>query len=201
MNGTHRTLNRAMLTVIGIVMITVGVFTAWAGASPEMGRRWSSTGQDALGWTRQQLRTAPIPGTDTSWWTAAALLAGVLAIVLLMLWIVSQGGGRTNSIGTHDDAGRGTTTVDVSFAAQAITDANAGNDQILSTGVTAWKLKGTEALKITVQARRGASPAQIDSAVQDVIAGLDAVLGEQVPVLLRIVSGPRARFTRPERVH
>ncbi|QNE14585.1 hypothetical protein [Pseudarthrobacter sp. NBSH8] len=201
MNSTNRGLNRFLLAILGIVVLAAGVLTGWAGAAPELARQWTRIGQHTLAWTRQQLRAAPIPGTDTSWWTAASLLAVVLALVLLVFWIRSQGGGHIRRIGNHEDAGRGATAVDVSYAAEAITDATAGNDQILSTTVTAWRLKGADALKINVQARRGASPADIESAMEVVIAGLDTILGEQVPVLVHIGSGPRSRFAGPELVH
>ncbi|WP_104138941.1 hypothetical protein [Arthrobacter sp. ZGTC131] len=200
MNSTPRALNRFLLALLGIVLFAAGALTAWAGASPAVARQWTRAGQDTLDRITGQLRAAPVPGTGSSWWTAAAFLLLLLLVGLLVAWIATQGGGRTGSLGAHEDAGRGTTTVDVSFAAQSIRDATAQNRQLRSTTVSAWKIRGAHALRISVQARKGASPADISSALEEVISGLDAVLGEQIPVLVRIAAGPRTRFAHRERV-
>jgi hypothetical protein len=201
MNSTHRGLNRLLLFLLGAVLLAAGALSVWAGATPEMARQWARTGQDILDRPKQQLNAAPIPGTGTSWWTAAALLLLIVTVILLACWIASQGRGRTGDLGAHEDAGHGTTTVEASFAVQTIGDATAENRQLLSTTVSAWNVKGVHTLKLSLQARKGASPADIASAIEEIITGLDTVLGEQIPVLVRIGAGPRTRFARAERVH
>lgn len=201
MSSTHRGLNRILLALLGAVLLAAGTLTMWAGASPNVARQWTRTGADTLAWTRQQLRATPIPGTDTSWWTVSALLLLAVMVTLLVCWIASQGGGRTGSLGAHEDAGQGATTVDITFAAQAINDATAENGQLLSTTVSAWHVKGAEALRISVQARKGASPADISAAIEEAINGLETVLGERIPALVRIGAGQRTRFARAQRVY
>ena len=75
-----------------------------------------------------------------------------------------------------------------------------GRPGVYSTAVSAWKSHGTEGLKITVQARKGASPRAVADTVEETVRGLDALLGEQVPVLVRIRSGVRSASAGIERV-
>lgn len=200
MNSTPRALNRFLLILLGAALFVAGALTAGAGASPAVARLWTRAGQDTLDRITGQLRAAPVPGTGTSWWTAAAFVLLLLLVGLLVSWIAAQGGGRRGDLGGHEDAARGSTTVDVSFAARAVRDATAQNRHVLSTTVSAWKIRGAHALRISVQTRKGASPADISSTLEEVVSGLDAVLGEQIPVLVRIGAGPRTRFAHPDRV-
>ena len=90
--------------------------------------------------------------------------------------------------------------MEATLAGQAIKDALAGNDQILATTVQAWRPRGIDGLIVSVQARKGASPRDITLTIAELLSGLDALLGEQIPVLIRIKAGTRTRFARTERV-
>lgn len=202
MNGTHRGLNRLLLGLLGLLLFTAGTLTAAAGLDPDIARAWTRTGADTWAWVLQQLRSAPVGDTGISWWTVAILGVLVLAILLLLGWIFSQGGGRSDQIGVHSSsAGNGITTVDTSLAARAIREAMAGDGQVLSTGVSSWKIKGTHGLKMEIQARKGASPRQIATTAEDTITGLDTLLGEQIPMLVHIRAGTRTRSARAEHPH
>jgi hypothetical protein len=199
MTTTNRALNRAVLGVLGVALIIAGALTAAAGFSADVANDWTRIGTQAWAWTQQQLGSARIPNTSTSWWTVAVFGVLLVAAFLLVCWIMSQGGGRTNHVGRHEESD-GTTTVESGLAAQAIKDALSGNEQVLSTAVQAWRIRGTDGLKISVQARKGASPRDVTLTIAELVAGLDALLGEQVPVLIRIKAGARTRFARTERV-
>jgi len=199
MTTTNRALNRAVLGVLGLALIIAGALTAAAGLSAGVASDWTRIGTQAWAWAQQQLGAARIPNTSTSWWTVAVLGALLAAAALLVGWILSQGGGRTNQVGRHEEPD-GTTTVESGLAAQAIKDALSGNEQVLFTAVQTWRIRGADGLKISVQARKGASPRDITLTIAELVAGLDALFGEQVPVLIRIKAGARTRFARTERV-
>lgn len=201
MRGTHRGLNRFVLILLGLALLGAGALTAAAGAFPDVARIWADTGTRTTDLVREQLPTAAVPGSDVSWWTIAAIGSIVLAIILLVGWIFSQGGGRTVHAGSRNDGGSGTTTVDAGLLAQAVKDATAGNDEILAVFVSSWTVKGSPALKLSIQARKGASPATVTATAKELVAGIDRLLGEQMPVLIRIGAGTRTRFTRTQRVH
>jgi hypothetical protein len=200
MSCTHRLLNRFLLVLLGLVLLGSGALTAAAGAVPDVARTWADTGSRTTVMVRDQLRAAAVPGAGVSWWTIAAIGSIVLAIIALVSWIASQGGGRTGHAGCRDDGGHGTTTVDTGLLSQAVKDAAAGNDAILAVSVSSWTVKGNPALKLRIQARKGASPATLTASARDLVAGIDRLLGEHLPVLIRIGAGSRTGFARAQRV-
>ncbi|WP_425862723.1 hypothetical protein [Arthrobacter sp. TWP1-1] len=202
MNGTNRGLNRAMLGVFGLVLAAAGAMAILAGASRGFAQSWTSTGTTIWASIQERLDAARIPGTDTSWWTATVFALLALIAVLVVCWIASQGTGRSNQLARQDDQA-GDTTVDTTVAAQAIKAALAGNSQVLSTSVQSWETKGAEegtGLKISVQVRKGTSPAEVSTAVEHLLESLDQLLGFQLPVLVRIKAGARTKFAHTERV-
>lgn len=202
MNGTHRVLNRTLLGLLGLVLAAAGAVSILAGTSRGFAQRWTEGGTELWASIQERLDEARISGTEVSWWTLMALTLLVLCAVLLVCWIASQGTGRSNHVARLEESG-GDTTVDTAVAAQAIKSALAGNPQILSTSVQSWETKGAaqgNGLKISVQTRKGASPAEVSDAVEHVVEGLDKLLGFQIPVLVRIRAGARTRFARTERV-
>lgn len=199
MNGTRRGLNRALLALVGLLLIAAGAFAVLAGSSQEFAKAWTRTGTEFWARIQEQLAAAKITGQETSWWTVAVMGVLVVAVILLVCWILSQGGGRTNQL-ARDDGDAGTTTVETAVASQAIKAALAGNKQVLASTVQTWRLKGGSGLKISLQARKGASPRELTAALDELVNGLDALLGDEIPVLIRIKAGTRSRFARTERV-
>lgn len=199
MNGTRRGLNRALLALVGLLLIAAGALAVLAGSSQEFAKAWTRTGTEFWARIQEQLAAAKITGQETSWWTVAVMGVLVVAAILLVCWIVSQGGGRTNQL-ARDDGDAGTTTVETAVASQAIKAALAGNKQVLASTVQTWRLKGGSGLKISLQARKGASPRELTEVLDELVNGLDALLGDEIPVLIRIKAGTRSRFARTERV-
>ena len=202
MNRTPRVLNRVLLGALGAVLVVAGIAAAWAGTSRGFAREWASAGARAWARVQENLAAGQIAGTAISWWTVAVFAVLLLAAVLLVSWIASQGTGRSNEL-ARADATAGNTTVDTAVAAEAVKAALAGNTQVLSTSVQSWKMRGSAGgtgLKISVQARKGASPVEVGSAVEHLVHELDELLGAQLPVLVRIRAGTRTRFARTERV-
>ncbi|ALE04492.1 hypothetical protein AL755_02105 (plasmid) [Arthrobacter sp. ERGS1:01] len=209
MNGTRRGLNRTLLGVFGLVLIGLGGLAVLAGSNQDFAKSWTRNGTELWASIQQQLAAARIPGQGYSWWTVAVLGLALVAAILLVCWIASQGGGRTNQLARHDgDPGTstagtttaGTTTVETAVAGQAIKAALAGNSQVLATTVQSWRVRGGNGLKISLQARKGASPRELTAVLDDLVEGLDVLLGEEIPVLIRIRAGTRTRFARTERV-
>lgn len=212
MNGTHRRLNRALLGVLGLVLAAAGTIAIVAGTSSTFAQRWTATGTEIWASIQDSLAAAKILGADASWWSVAVLAALVLAAVLLVCWIASQGTGRSNQLAqqkTTEDK----TTVDTAVAAQAFKAALADNTQVLATSVQSWNNKywtnkawkitsggSNSGLKISIQTRKGASPVEVMAAVEYLVEGLDQLLGFRLPVLVRIKAGTRTLFARTERV-
>lgn len=204
MNGTRRGLNRTLLALLGLLLIAAATLAILAGTSRGFAQAWTEAGMDVWARIQERLGAARIPGIELSWWTVAVFALLVLAAVLLVSWIATQGAGRSNYLATEKSAA-GDTIVDAAVAGQAVKAALAQNSQVLSTSAQSWKTKGGAGsggtgLKLSVQARKGASPAELASDVEHLVKEIDALLGIQIPVLVRIKSGTRSKFARTERV-
>ncbi|MFQ4149503.1 hypothetical protein AAGW05_12525 [Arthrobacter sp. LAPM80] len=202
MNGTRRGLNRTLLGLMGLVLIGAGAMAILAGTSSRFAQGWTSAGTSMWARVQENLAAARIPGTSSSWWSVGILAFLIVSAVLLVWWMASQGTGRSNQL-ARQDSETGNTTVDTAVASQAVKAALQGNNQILATSVQSWKTRGYTdgaGLKISVQARKGASPTEVGAAVGQVVDDLDELLGRQLPVLVRIKAGTRTKFARTERV-
>lgn len=201
MSGTPRTLNRLLLGLFGLLLAGAGVLVGAAGLYPGIAAGWNTAGTSLREDASAVLASAPIPGTSTSWWTIAALALALIIIVLLVAWIASQGGGRTNRVGRREDpAKNGTTTVETPLVAAAVRDAVSGDDRIISATVSTWKVKRSDGLKLTLQGRKGVSPKELAARGEELITGLDHLLGDQGPVLIRITTGLRSSLSGTDRV-
>ena len=198
MSSTHRWLNRTLLAVLGLTVLALGALTAAAGLVPTIAEAWTSIGTTAAEGLPGLLASAPLTA-DISWWTIAALALVVVCAALLIGWIVSQGGGRTDTVGRQSSAS-GTTTVETSLVADALRTALDDNGQVLAVAVSSWRVRRRTGLRVRVQPRRGASPGTVVAAANEAIAGLDTLLGERIPVLVSVQNGARTRFTRTRRV-
>lgn len=198
MSSTHRWLNRTLLAVLGLMLVAIGALTAAAGLVPDVAEAWTSIGATAVSGLPALLASAPLTA-DTSWWTIAALALVVVCAALLIGWIVSQGGGRTSTVGRQASA-MGDTTVETSLVADALRTALEENGQILAVAVSSWRVRRQTGLRVRVQPRRGASPDAVVAAANEAIAGLDTLLGDRIPVLVSVHTGARTRFTRTRRV-
>lgn len=203
MNGTRRGVNRTLLALLGLLLVGAGAMAILAGTRISFARDLTAAGTRTWERIQENLAVSRIPGTDTSWWSAAVFAFLIVVAVLLVCWIASQGTGRSNQLATQEKNDSGKTTVDSAVAEDIIKAALAGNTQVLSSSVQSWQMKGVAGgtgLKISVQARKGASPAELSAAVERLVNGLDELLGTQLPVLVRIKAGTRTRFARTERV-
>ncbi|WCI08050.1 hypothetical protein PJ267_16200 [Arthrobacter sp. OVS8] len=201
MRQTNRALNRSLLALLGLVLLAAGVLTAAAGLVPEVAAAWTATAAAGLDRSGELLSTAPLPGAARSWWAVAAVTGLLLASGLSVAWLASQGGGRTPRAATDLDGDRGSTVVDIEFVAACVSATLAGNLQVLGTSVSAWRVHGTTGLRLRLEARKGASPREIADTAEELVLGLDRLLGHPVPVLVRITSGTRSRLAGVNRVH
>lgn len=202
MNGTNRGLNRTILAIFGLILAGAGTLAILAGVSRGFAQSLTSAGTNLWSRIQERLDAARISGAEISWWTIAVLVLLIVVAVLLVSWLASQGTGRSNELAKAESP-TGNTTVDIAVAAQAIKAALAENNQILASSVQSWKTRGIGSdpgLKIVLQARKGASPAEVRVAVEHLVLGLDELLGIQLPVLIRIKAGTRSKFARTERV-
>ena len=207
MNNTNRALNRILLAITGLALLSAGVLAAGAALVPARGELWSTITSGLLERWRHLLATAPAPDPLGSWWALAVPALPLLGAVASVVWLTRQGGGRTGTAALAQDPELGDTAVDVSYLAAAVEEALECNRAVVGSSLTAWRGQGNRrnrrntspGLRLTLQARKGASPREVADLAEGLVSGIDALLGHRSTVLVRIGSGPRTKLARAHR--
>ncbi|WP_424466927.1 hypothetical protein [Pseudoclavibacter helvolus] len=200
MNSTNRGLNRLLIVALGLVLLVVGAAAAVGAWVPGAKDAWTPVSEGVQTQTSSWLQQTPLADTGSSWILVALVALIVLGIILLLAFSLRQGQGRTGTIIRDRSPETGRTIVDVSVARDALSDALDARDEFLSTSVSAYDVKRTPVLKVSATCRRGVSPRDATAIVEQNLEALDALLGKQVPVLLRLSGGFRARVQQSTRL-
>lgn len=194
MNTTNRALNRTGILLLGLVLLALGAAVALAALVPGGLAFWRDGAASAESWLADVLVATPLGTSGHSWLLIALAAAGVLAIVLLLVFVFRQGGGSTRTL-VRDAGDIGVSTIDVGVAESAIVAALEAYPGIVSTHVSSHRLRRSTVMRIRVNARRGTSPRDIREYVDTVVGRWDALLGRELPVLVTISAGIASRFS------
>lgn len=191
-----------MLALVGLVLLGAGLLAALVGFSADVSQRWLVVAHQWWDGLIGLVRSAPMPGGQPSWVSLILLVVLVAAMIFMLVWIFSQGGGRTNqmAIGFHAGDLPGRTRIRTSLVADAVDQAVEHDEQVLSSQVSSWRVGNADGLNIRLQVRKGVWLSDTLRTARDLVTGLDRLTGTHVPVLIRISSGARARLSRTERV-
>lgn len=202
MNGTPRALNRVFLAVVGLLFLAAGGLLVAVAAFPAAGLAWQHWARPAVGQLADLAAQTPLPGGGSSWIWVVVSLALVLVIAAMVALVANQGKGRADILADEydEDGAAGRVVISGNVAEQALRAALAERTDLLGSTVTTYEVQGRPGLRVRVLPRQGVSPTKISADVSALVQALDVVLGVQTPVLVSIGSGPRARFTRAERV-
>lgn len=199
MSNTNRALNRILLALAGLALLAAGAAVAAAGLVPGVAAAWAETGNNLAAGVRNALAAAPLPAPARSWWAVAGVAGLLLAAGLCVAWIASQGGGRTTRLARESDGDGGATVVAAGLIGAAVSQALESNRLVLGSTVSAWESRRGTGLRLRLQARKGASPRELADTAEELVRGIDALLGHPVPVLVRITGGARAKVAAPDR--
>ena len=207
MNNTNRALNRILLATTGLVLLSAGVLAAGAALVPALAGQWTTVTSGLLERWRHLLVTAPAPDPLGSWWALAVPALPLLGAVISVVWLARQGGGRTSTAALAQDPELGDTAVDVSYLAAAVEEALEGNRAVVGSSLTVWRGRGNRRnkrntsprLRLTLHARKGASPREVADLAEGLVSGIDTQLGHRSTVLIRIRSGPTTKLARAHR--
>lgn len=199
MNNTNRVLNRILIAVIGLLTLLIGASLVAVATLPAIRDAYGSTApgiHDAVtGW----LKTMPLFDTGSSWGWVFVLALLVLIVILLLVFIFRQGHGRQGILLTDETTQAGTTVIDSNVAEQAIQDDLDGRHEFVASRVSTYQVRGTPVLKISVTCRRGVSPRDVTTMIEKTLTAFDTMLGRQIPALIQISGGMRARLSRTTR--
>ncbi len=178
MTSTNRFLNRLFALLVGVMLLAAGAALAVGALWPDVQQTVSQAAADAVA-----------PATDAlsggAPWILWAVAAGaLLLIVLLVVFMLRQGRGRTSTlldVREGDERGRptgGHVIIDASVAGAVLREALSTEPGIVSTDVTAFRVRRQTVLRITANARRGASPSSCVARSTASSAQWDSLLGE-----------------------
>lgn len=199
MNNTNRALNRAFIAAIGLLALLIGAALVAIGTVPAIRARYQSTAPAIHGDVNGWLKTIPLLDTGTSWGWVFVLALLVLIVVLLLVFIFRQGHGHQGILLREDTTPTGTTIIDSHVAEQILRDDLDGRPEFVASGVSTYEVRGTSVLKVSVICRRGVSPREVTATIENTLVALDALLGREVPALIQISGGFRARLSRATR--
>ena len=200
MNDTNRGLNRLLVFVVGLVLLLAGAAVAVGALWPDVQQTVSDGASDVTGQVTDALSGSQV---WILWVTAVVCL---VLIVLLIAFVVRQGGGRTSTLldlseadDSHSPTG-GHVVIDAKVAANVLEEALSNAPGVVSADVVAFRIKGENVLRVTVDARRGASPVDLRRAVDEAVSRWDDLLGTVTPVVVQINGGLRTQMSSATRL-
>lgn len=201
MNATNRALNRALLLVIGLLLLALGAAGIAIASWPTAGEIWKEAGTTAESWLDQVGAATRIAGGAASWIGIGALAAIVVVIVLLILALGSVIGRRSKtalrSSGAQNPLGR--VTVTESFVSDAVKNSLAGRDEILSASVTANDIRQEPVLHVAVTPRQNTDPRELVDHLDQLLTNLATLTGRDTATYVSIHTGLRARLAHDQR--
>jgi len=200
MNNTNRGLNRTLIMVVGLVLLVAGALVVALSVVPAFGRRWSDIAQQVSSNVSGVLVDTPLGTTGSSWLWIGVIALLLIITALLVAFIVRQGRGHTRRLLSQPPTDNGSTVVDSAVAEQLVTQSLADRPELVSSHVSTYRIRGASVLKIAVTCRRGVSPTDVTALIDDRLHALDALVGAEIPALIQISGGFRARTTKATRL-
>ena len=200
MNSTNRVANRLLILACGLVLLLVGGAAAVGALVPSVRDGWKNSVDQVNAQVSSWLQQTPLGNTGVSWIMPVILVLIVIAVILLIIFITRQGRGHTGTALTEQTSEHGTTIIDATLPQHAIQDALVGHPEFVTSHVSTYKVRGTPVLKVAVTCRRGVSPRDAATIVESQLKALDELLGRELPALIQVSGGLRARTTRTTRL-
>src|SRR5688500_5610795 len=198
MNSTPRLLNRILIGILGLLLLTVGILLMLLASVPAVGSWWQAWSGGVRDGANQLFDGTRFPGRQESWlWIVLALFL-VLLIGLMVAWVAQQGKGRSGLLLAAEDPGGvpGDVRIGGGVAEQSLKSALAERPDLAGATVTTYDVRGQPALKIRLHPRPGVAPHLLAADASELVAALDEVVGQKTPVLVHIAVGARTRFSR-----
>ncbi len=206
MKKLPRVLNRILLFVFGLLFLATG--TLLVGASTYVPLRERAlkyrSHLDGEYTSLAGQATFKISGQQFSWVQVGVIMVAIILVLLLIIWIFSQGGGRIRSLALNesgkDSEKEGEVTAELGLLRDIIEDKVSDSRWISSLKVASWDVKKRPGLLISAAVYKGANPREVKTEIDGAIAKLDQVLGIKIPVLVQITTNWRSSLGSADRV-
>jgi len=201
MNSTNRFLNRLLLLLAGLVLLALGAAAAAAAFVPVVSSAFADAADQVLDTVRGWLAHTPLSagsdsaGESPSWILLALVALLAIVIILLVAFIARQGGGRTSRVHSAPPVQESPGRIHLESAVpqQALEQFLDARTEFVSSRVSTYRVKKTPTLKVAVTCRRGVSPREAATIIDEGLHALDALLGVQLPALVQLSGGFRAK--------
>lgn len=205
MNSTNRILNRIFVFLVGALVLTGGATLALVALVPLIRDSWTNATRVGIDGATRWLQATPLPESlvpvNGSWLWLIVLAAGALLIAVLVTFSLRQGHGHTGRLVTlNGETSSGAVAIESKVAEHAIEDALTNRPELVASHVSTYRVKNQSALKVVITCRRGISPREASRIVNEVLISFDNLLGLQLPALVQISGGFRARTTKAARL-
>ncbi len=196
MNDTNRALNRTVLMIVGVILLLGGGAAATAAALPAVGEVWTSSGKAVLDGLRSAADATKIGDTDLSWAVIGAAAVAIVIAVVLFVGLTTLVSRRSRTVlrSSGSQTPLGQVTITEGFAADAVKNSLAREDDVVAASVTAHTVRDEPVLHVSVTARRGADPRSVVDHVDRLMDGLAAVTGTDTAAYISVHGGLRSRF-------
>lgn len=201
MNQTNRFLNRLILLVIGLLLLTVGAGVIAVFVWPAAAQWWAGASAHAHSWLDDAIGRTMIDGSSLSWVAAGFLAVIPLLIILLIITLARLGGGRTGALirtGGHDSPD-GRIIIDTGFASDALRQSLDQQPEILFSRVSATNIRREPMMHLSVTPRQNTSPRQVVDDVDHLLRNLATLTGTSMATYLSIHTGLRSRLAHDQR--
>jgi hypothetical protein len=197
MNSTNRGANRFLLLVTAVVLLAAAAVTLTFAIVPTILKAWGTQSTSIMSSAPDWIGKSVL-GTVSLFTIGVGVVAIILAI-LLIVFIVKQGHGRTTRV-IEQHARSGATLIDLGVPKTLLEQDLSDRPEFVSTRISAYEVKKTPTLKISVQCRRGISPVDAARTVTRSLESLDQILGQSIPALVQISGGFRSRVASRARL-
>lgn len=202
MNRTPRLLNRLILALGGVILLAIGAGMIALASVPEARSLWSGPAADTLDGVAEFWAGAPESTPGHSVWWLAVIAAAVVLVALALVVVTRQGRGRTGQLLRRTGDGLdGGVEFDVAVAEEALEAALKPRPEIVSVHVTGYRVGDATQLRIDVAPRPGSAPDAIADLVEARLRDWDAALGAELPALISLNTGVRARSAGIQRAN
>lgn len=190
MNNTNRVANRVFLVLVGLLLVAAGAVAGALALVPAVATAWSQQAS-SIGSAAPDAVSAPVAGTATLV-TIGIVVVAVVLLILLLLFVLGQGRGHTAEALRTGEAGQGT-RIDLAVPRALLEEHLQARGDLVGVRISAYEVRGTPMLKVAARCRRGVSPARVAAEIGRAVADLERILGADVPALIQLSGGFRAR--------
>jgi hypothetical protein len=188
MNATNRVVNRVALALVALVLGVGGAALLLHVVDPAWAQPLRAQLDDAVAAVGRLFGDAAVIAPDGRRIPAAALAAagaGVLIVVLAVIFVSTRGGGRSATALSVRDP-RGATSADANIVS-AIVDAELERRaDVIAVHTDVHVVRGETVVRIRVRPRRGADLVGVLAAAGTATEEWAALCGRRMPVLLHL---------------